>query len=274
MIFLMIHLRGIKADADAGSYTSAIVINGGTITNCSAYAVYASAESATGTATITINGGVIAGPIGKAGQVGTESITIPGTSTAQFDRDQTSFCESGYETTQSGDWWVVTAVAPSGEDVEPGHQSSTTYDSQAAAEAALANVTIVAADDIATNETITAAAKEAYIAKFEKKVVPAGEGQYKVEVALTAAAEAALQTEVDADAAEVIEDLSESTVTLTTTPGFYYSFEYGTTLNNMTEGARTLATGNELTLPRPTTGGATSGFYKVLVNIAPAAVTP
>ncbi len=107
-------LRGIKADADAGSYTSAIVINGGTITNCSAYAVYASAESATGTATITINGGVIAGVIGKAGKGGTETITIPGTSTAKFSADQTAFCESGYETVLSDGWYVVQAVAAQG----------------------------------------------------------------------------------------------------------------------------------------------------------------
>ena len=102
-------LRGIKADADKGSYTSAIVINGGTITNCSAYAVFASAESATGTATITINGGVIAGVIGKADKTGTETITIPGTSTAKFNADQTALCEAGYKTVLSDGWYVVTA---------------------------------------------------------------------------------------------------------------------------------------------------------------------
>ena len=68
----------------------------------------------------------------------------------------------------------------------------------------------------------------------------------------------------------MIEDLSESNVTLTTTPGFYYSFEYGTTLDNMAEvGTRTLATGSTLQLTRPTTVGATAGFYKVLVNVTP-----
>ena len=87
--------------------------------------------------------------------------------------------------------------------------------------------------------------------------------------------EADLQAQANADAAEVIDDLSESTVTLTTTPGFYYSFEYGTTLDNMAEvGTRTLATGSTLTLPRPTTANATAGFYKVLVNVVPATVTP
>ena len=166
--------------------------------------------------------------------------------------------------------------AQTGEEIEPGQMSAATYDTLADAQAALANVEIVAADDIATNETITAAAKEAYLAKFEAKVIAITSEPvtYAVQVGLTDAAEAALQAEVNADAAEVIEDLSESTVTLTTTPGFYYSFEYGTSLSNMTEGARTLATGDTLTLPRPTTENATSGFYKVLVNIAPAPVTP
>ena len=162
------------------------------------------------------------------------------------------------------------APAVVGEDVEPGHQSTATYASQADAEAALANVTIVAPEDVATNAAFTAEVQAAYLAKFEKKVVSAGEGEYKVEVALTAAAATALQTEVDADAAEVVEDLSEATVTLTTTPGFYYSFLYGTSLDNMQPaGTPTLATGTTLTLTRPTTANATSGFFKVVVTVTP-----
>ncbi len=177
-----------------------------------------------------------------------------------------------YSITNTASLTIVPAEAPSGEELEPGEQSSTTYASQAAAEAALANVTIAASDAVVA--ALDSAAQAAYLAKFEKRVVETGSGEYKVEVGLTAAAEADLQAEVDADAAEVIEDLDTATVTLTTTPGFYYSFEYGTTLDNMTEGARTLATGNTLQLTRPTSSGATSGFFKVLVNIAPAAVTP
>ena len=164
---------------------------------------------------------------------------------------------------------VYAAPAPMGEDVEPGQQSTATYETQAAAEAALANVTIAASE--AVTNALDETAEAAYLEKFEKKVVEA-DGVYKIEVGLTAAATAALQTEVDADAAEVIEDLDSTTVTLTTTPGFYYSFEYGTTLDNMAEvGTRTLATGTSLTLDRPTTTGATAGFYKVLVNIVPSA---
>ena len=105
--------RGIKADADAGSYTSAIVINGGTITNNSECAIMASAESATGTATVTINGGVISGALLIDKTAGTYSITIPGTSTAMFDADRSTFCESGYETTDGDNdgWYTVSAVA-------------------------------------------------------------------------------------------------------------------------------------------------------------------
>ena len=106
--------RGIKADADVGSYTSAIVINGGTITNNTDCAVMASAESANGTATVTINGGVIAGALTIDKTVGTYSITIPGTSTAKFNADQSAFCESGYKTTLSEGWYVVTAVQQAG----------------------------------------------------------------------------------------------------------------------------------------------------------------
>ena len=108
-------LRGIKADADDGeNTTSTIVINGGTITNCSACAVMASAESATGTATVTINGGEIAGALddnaGGEKQKGIHTITIPSTSTAKFNADQSSFCVAGYETVLSDGWYVVQAI--------------------------------------------------------------------------------------------------------------------------------------------------------------------
>ena len=149
--------------------------------------------------------------------------------------------------------------------LEPGQQDPTTYNSQAAAEAAAAKVTVGVPAAVAAE--LTTAQQEAYAALFEAKVVSDGAGGYKVEVGLTADAEDDLQDQVDDDAAEVIADLSESTVTLTTTPGLYYSFEYGTTLENMTEGARTLATGDELEVTRPTSLGANAGFYKVLVNV-------
>lgn len=347
--------RGIKADADKGSYTSAIIINGGTITNNSECAVNASAESASGTATITINGGVIAGAITYGKTTGTHSITIPGSSTAKFDRDQTTYCATDYKTVLSDGWYVVTAKeyytavslnkattsietnltetltatftpasaaddtytwassapaiatvdqngvvtavaageatitvtathdssvtasctvtvtatspTPTPAPIVPGGQSSETYPTQKDAEDAAKDVEIAVPTAVA-EELTTPEAQAAYKQLFEAKVVEDGKGGYKVEVAMTAKAAEDTQAQANADVAEVVEDLTEANVTLTTTPGLYYSFEYGTSLENMTEGARTLATGETLQLERPTTENATSGFYKVLINVS------
>lgn len=109
--------RGVKADADAGSYTVEVVINGGSISSTKTGdgngAIAASAESADGTATVVVNGGEITGAVSAktASQNGTRTITIPGTSTAQFDRNQTTFCETGYGTKESGDWYVVAPLS-------------------------------------------------------------------------------------------------------------------------------------------------------------------
>ncbi len=100
--------RCVKADADVGAFTASVTINGGVIRNTAAspIALMSSAESSTGTASVTINGGDITGTLTtKTG--GTMSLTIPGTSTARFDRDQSTFCAAGYATSQSGDWYVV-----------------------------------------------------------------------------------------------------------------------------------------------------------------------
>jgi hypothetical protein len=129
--------RGIKADADVGNYTSAIVINGGLITNNTDCAIMASAASANGTATVVVNGGVIAGALVYDGTAGTHSITIPGTSTAKFNADQSAFCASGYETTLSDGWYVVTAIPPSGFD---GGASGATFSIPAETQATIAPV--------------------------------------------------------------------------------------------------------------------------------------
>lgn len=146
--------RGVKADADAGSFTSEVIINGGVITNGVTAAVAASRDSATGTATVTINGGDITGKLVKGANT---TFTIPGTSTAKFDRDQSAFCESGYETTQSGDWYVVTAVQSSGwvadsSTITPGTTAATTYPDLASS--ALATADAKELTDWATTHTV------------------------------------------------------------------------------------------------------------------------
>ena len=172
------------------------------------------------------------------------------------------------------------APTPSGETIEPGQQSSATYESQAAAEAAVANVTIAAASDV---ETALGGDTTAYLAKFEAKAVEVGEtGTYKIEVALTAAAATELEDEATTNvalavaaqlptiAAAAVGSQTEISVT-GVVPGFYYSISYGTAVNAInTEGARVLAPASgSITLQTPAkASGATTGFYRVNVNVA------
>ena len=219
---------------------------------------YAAVVAAAATGSIAIEGGSFTGDLAVE-ESSAGSISITG---GTFSVNPSDYCATGYEAKESAGVWTVSAK--SGESLEPG-QSSKSYPTPAAAEAAAAGVEITVPAAVAGE--LDSAAQTTYKAMFEKKVVSDGAGGYKVEVALTDTAVEAIQTQADADAAEVIEDLTDAEVTLTTTPGLYYSFKYGTSLENMTEGARTLATGSSLELTRPTTENATAGFYKVLVNI-------
>ena len=90
------------------------------------------------------------------------SYTFAGTVNGAEGLDVTSATESGVLT------FTAATSAPTGEELEPGEQSSTTYDSQAAAEAAAANVTIAASD--AVTNALDAAAQATYLEKFEAKV--------------------------------------------------------------------------------------------------------
>ena len=95
--------RGVKADSEGNDATCVLTINGGSIVNTNSAAIAAS-TAGSGSSTVTVNAGTFTGAITGAGMV-----TIPGTSTAQFDRDQTTFCETGYKTVLSDGWYVVTA---------------------------------------------------------------------------------------------------------------------------------------------------------------------
>ena len=165
---------------------------------------------------------------------------------------------------------TATVVPPSGETIEPGQQSSATYESQAAAQAALANVTIAASD--AVTNALDAAAQATYLGKFEAKVVEVGEtGTYKIEIGLTSEAETSLQSVANAAVTTAASSLAaaasaDQTVEVDAEPGFYYSVASGTEVGSLTEGARTLATGSKVNLTLPTKGA--KGFYRVLINVA------
>ena len=155
--------------------------------------------------------------------------------------------------------------------IEPGAQGGTTYATEADAAAVTNNVTV------AVPAAVSGAGVDAtaYKANFEPKVVSDGNGGYKIEIGLTAAAEADLQTQANTDAGTLVSDITASAVTITTTPGFYYSVKYGSSLNAMNaQTAGVLADGTTKSITLPVKSG-TSGFYKVVISIVPnEAVTP
>lgn len=253
--------RGVKADADVGNFTSTVIINGGAITSTKA-AVAASAD--TGTAVATINGGDITGPLTCGQKTGTATLTIPGTSTAKFSVDQSSFCETGYETTQSGDWYVVTKVKPAVDPIDTTTGGTAEYADASAATAAAAAINADKATLINVADAVTGEAKSAYLSKVEA----VADGT-TVTIQFTAAAAEEAQAQADADNASLpLADIaaaeSSADATIAATPGFYYTVESGTEPGNLTPGTPVLATGNTVKLSIPNKGAA--GFYKIKVS--------
>lgn len=168
----------------------------------------------------------------------------------------------------------------SGSEVEPGTTTGG-FASQAEAEAATNNMTIVAANDVESE--LSPEQLNSYVGNFELVVKQVGENEWGVEVALTDSATNSLAQQVNADVATVATKLADVaawtsgadvTVSVAATPGFYYSIAAGSTLANIAEvtGDRTLATGDTVTLALPKQS--TAGFYKVLVNIVQKPIGP
>ena len=239
--------------AAAASYTITYMFGENELTGLTP-ATYTAADN------VTLPTEVNLGVVGSSFQAWTnaEGTVVAGWSAGDKTGNQTFYAQ------------VTAVVPPSGETIEPGEQSTATYASQAEAEEALANVTIAASD--AVTNALDAAAQATYLANFEAKVVEAGEGSYKIEIGLTSAAEASLQAVANAAVTTAASSLAaaasvDQMVEVDAEPGFYYSVASGTEVGSLTEGARTLATGNKVNLTLPTKG--TKGFYRVLINIAP-----
>ena len=110
--------------------------------------------------------------------------------------------------------------------------------------------------------------KEAYNAYFVKKADKLDDGTFNVYLDLKPEiVQAAKETEALAGKLSDISAAAEGEVDVAITnakPGLYYSVIEGQTLQNRTEGARTLATGTTVTIK--TTKFAGSGFYQIQVN--------
>jgi len=235
--------RGVKADSEGNNATCVLTINGGTIVNTNSAAIAAS-TAGSGSSTVTVNGGTFTGAITGAGMV-----TIPATSTAQFDRDQTSFCVTGYKTVLDSGWYVVTVIPL--EPVDGKTNLVITADSLVAATNAVV---------MAVPSGSNADASE-YKDLFNIVATDNHNGTFSVEIV-------GLKEEVEENVVEAALDvLNEEAETVTVPAGLYYRITPATSLpipSPSTAGA--LSTGSAINLSKP---GSDKGFYKVELSAMP-----
>ena len=222
--------------------------------------------------TITVNGGTIvaADPLNQQTE-GHGTITIPGTSTAKFSKDVSTFCVEGYKTVKEGDFYVVTKEGsePEVKPVTPG--ASTAYDSEDAAQKAADAINADKSKYITAPEGV----EEAYAAEYYKAfvaTVKVTETGAAVLVDLSPEAVTQIRESVDTeikkiDVAAVAAADGVSKQTITTVPGLYYSVIAGDTLTGMAVKWCELATGIKKEIPLPKGKSATSGFYKIQATV-------
>lgn len=235
-----------------------------------------------GPATATIAGGTYESTNGDAiGNYTKNAETLPTAtgfvSGGTFSSDVSAFCATGYAATETSTGvWTVAEVQEV--PVTPGSQTEPVDTPEAAAEDAAKVVPSVPA---AVAEVLSDDQETAYKALFEAKVVPVKDGEttkYAVEVALTADAETALKTAVDAEAedlaaaavAAAADATNGGTATVTTTPGLYYVVEAGAEVDAIAPESCRLASGSSLDLTLPNKGA--KGFYRLRVSVTPVAV--
>lgn len=235
-----------------------------------------------GPATATIAGGTYESTNGDAiGNYTKNAETLPTAtgfvSGGTFSSDVSAFCATGYAATETSTGvWTVAEVQEV--PVTPGSQTEP-VDSEAAAQA-IADTTVVSVP-VAVAAELTDEQETAYKELFEAKVVEVTVGEttkYAVEVALTADAETALKTAVDAEAedlaaaavAAAADATNGGTATVTTTPGLYYVVEAGAEVDAIAPESCRLASGSSLDLTLPNKGA--KGFYRLRVSVTPVAV--
>ena len=154
---------------------------------------------------------------------------------------------------------TITAKAKAASEVTPGVNSGS-YDNEEAANAAAANMVIKA-----TAPADSGITDAEYTSYFKKVVVKGADGKFSVTAELD-------ETVVDPDATaaelagkfDKISESEASEVTVVAKPGLYYSVKQGSSLGDMKEGVRTMATGGTVNLKARKFPGA--GFYQIMVN--------
>lgn len=171
----------------------------------------------------------------------------------------------------------VTVPGPA-EKYEPGEEGITPPTGKTAAEFATA-INANKAAYIDTPSTSDVAGTTAYLALFEA-VADTEKGT--VSIGLTTEAAADAKDAADDTAADIVSDLTATTVTIDAEPGLWYSISVSSTLGGLAtgEGTRVMATDSslsegKLTLNIPVIDDSTPArFYKVNVNLADKPVTP
>ena len=250
-----------------------LTMNGGKVENTKDGARGLRAAKATGVTetdhvSITVNGGtIIATTPLDIESAGHGTITVPGTSTAKFSVDVSTFCAEGYETVLKDRFYVVQAKG-SEPGIKPVNPGNTTYDTDEEAAAAADAINANKEAYINLPEGAASIDKAAYTSMFA-----ATASGVTVTVALTADATAAIQAQVDGevkkvDVKAVAAAAGESlTQAIKTTPGIFYSVIAGDTLTGMTVKSCTLATGSETTVTLPKFAG--KGFYRIRATVTP-----
>lgn len=208
---------------------------------------------------------------------GKEIEDVPVGSTVTID---TVYYAEGYEFDSISGLLGLTAVA--------GTDNSFTVDANASAASLTINAKkVAAASEIKPGETMTADSEEAanalaekltivatapadagitdadYVEYFKKAVTKNTDGTFSVTVELDG--DVVDPDSVAADLVNKFDNITANGVEVTAKPGLYYSVMQGSDVKNLTEGERTLATGNTVTLKADKYEG--SGFYKIVVNI-------
>lgn len=210
---------------------------------------------------------------------GKEIEDVPVGSTVTID---TVYYAEGYEFDSISGLLGLTAVA--------GSDNSFTVDANASAASLTINAKkVAAASEIKPGETMTADSKEAadalaekltivatapanagitdadYASYFKKVVKDNGDGTFAVTVELDE--DVVDPDSVAADLVNKFNNITTEGVEVVAKPGLYYSVMQGFDVKNLTEGERTLATGETVMLKADKFEDKGSGFYKIVVNI-------
>lgn len=104
-----------------------------------------------------------------------------------------------------------------------------------------------------------------YTSYFKKVITENGDGTFSVTAELDK--DVVDPDSVAADLVNKFNNITKEGVEVVAKPGLYYSVMQGFDVKNLTEGERTLATGNTVMLKADKYEGEGSGFYKIVVNI-------